>query len=275
MAYDEFDTHREPDEIFLPLDSERYSRFYDLEMADFRDDLPFYLKHAAIPGSVLELGCGTGRLCRLLAGAGAEVTGVDISLPMLRRAREKSSGEIRYLCMDMTAPALSPLCRLCRLCRQFDNVVIPYHTLNLLLTEERIRQCLHRIRPLLHHNGRLLMQLSVPDQTILALGAKKLFQFQIFEQEDGGRIIKEIRRGYSHEDQQLVLEERYRVRQPGARNQDFSHTLRLAAFSFPQWQSLLGNAGFTIHRLYGGYDLTPFTDDRDSCLLLYAEKCRP
>jgi SAM-dependent methyltransferase len=232
-------------------------------MAHFRDDLPFYLKHATIPGSVLELGCGAGRLCRLLAGAGAEVTGVDLSLPMLRRARKKSSGEIRYLCMDMTAPAF---------CRQFDNVVIPYHTLNLLLTEERIRQCLHQISPLLHQNGRLLMQLSVPDQTILALGAKKLFQFQIFEQQDGGRIIKEIRRGYSHEDQQLVLEERYRVRQPGARNEDLGHTLRLAAFSFHKWQSLLGNAGFTIHRQYGGYQFTPFIAGIHSCLFIHAEK---
>jgi SAM-dependent methyltransferase len=267
MAADEFDTHREPDEVFLPLGSERYCRFYDLEMAHFRDDLPFYLKHATLPGSVLELGCGAGRLCRLLAGAGAEVTGIDLNLSMLRRARQKSGDNIRYLCMDMTAPALSPSCR------QFDNVVIPYHTLNLLLTEERIRQCLHQIGPLLHQNGRLLMQIAVPDQTILALGAKKLFQFQIFEQQDGGRIIKEIRRGYSHEDQQLVLEERYRVRQPGAHNEDFSHTLRLAAFPFHKWQSLLGNAGFTIRRHYGGYQFAPFIAGNHSCLFIHAEKC--
>jgi len=263
MPTDIFDSHKEPDELFLPLGSERYSRFYDLEMAEFQDDLPFYRDRIKTPGSVLELGCGAGRLCRHLAAAGAEVTGIDLSLPMLRLARLRSTRDITYLCMDMTEPALS---------RQFDNIVIPYHTLNLLLTGERIEQCLHGIRPFLKQDGKLLMQLFVPDQTLLALGTKKLFQFQIFEQQDGGRVIKEMRRGCSHE--QLVLEERYRVRprQPGAANEDLSHTLRLAAFPFSKWQALLHKAGLAIRRHYGGYDLSPFTPGRDSCLFIEAEK---
>jgi len=260
---DIFDTHKEPDELFLPLGSERYSRFYDLEMAEFQDDLPFYRERIKTPGSVLELGCGTGRLCRHLAAAGAEVTGIDLSPSMLRLARMKSGRDITYLCMDMTEPALS---------RQFDSILIPYHTLNLLLTEARIERCLHGLRPLLKRDGKLLMQLFVPDQDLLTLGAKKLFQFQIFEEQDGGRIIKEMRRGCSHE--RLILEERYRVRprRPGAINEDLSHTLLLAAFPFSKWQTLLHQAGFTIRHHYGGYDLTPFIADRDTCLLIHAEK---
>lgn len=260
---DIFDTHKEPDELFLPLGSERYSRFYDLEMAEFQDDLPFYRERIKTPGSVLELGCGAGRLCRHLAAAGAEVTGIDLSPSMLRLARMKSGRDITYLCMDMTEPALS---------RQFDSILIPYYTLNLLLTEARIERCLHGIRPLLKRDGKLLMQLFVPDQELLTLGAKKLFQFQIFEEQDGGRIIKEMRRGCSHE--RLILEERYRVRprRPGAINEDLSHTLLLAAFPFSKWQTLLHKAGFTIRHHYGGYDLTPFIADRDTCLLIHAEK---
>jgi len=263
MTADIFDTHKEPEEHFLPLGSERYSRFYDLEMGKFQDDLPFYRERVTIPGSVLELGCGAGRLCRHLAAAGAKVTGIDLSPSMLRLARMQSGRDIDYLCMDMTEPALSG---------QFDSILIPYHTLNLLLTEERIEQCLHGIRPLLKRDGKLLMQLFVPDQALLALGAKKLFQFQIFEEQDGGRIIKEMRRGCSHD--RLILEERYRVRprQPGAHNEDLSHTLLLAAFPFNKWQSLLHRAGFTIRHHYGGYDLTPFLANRDTCLFIEAEK---
>lgn len=224
MTGDEFDSHREPDEVFTPLDDERYCRFYDLEMEGFREDLPFYLQHVQLSGSVLELGCGTGRLCRLLAAAGAQVTGIDRSLPMLRAARDKSGARITYLCMDMIAPALR---------RPFDTIVIPYHTLNLLRTEERIRQCLGELGPLLRRNGNLLMQLHVPDQALLAAGPRRHFWFQLFDLPDGGRLIKEIRRAYRPEDRQLVLEERYRVRprQPGPPHQDLSHTLRLAALS--------------------------------------------
>lgn len=45
------------------------------------------------PGtSVLELGCGTGSMTRYLSRAGADVTAVDLSEPMLRRARRKNPG---------------------------------------------------------------------------------------------------------------------------------------------------------------------------------------
>jgi len=263
MPADDFDTHKEPDEFFLPLSNERYCQFYDLEMGEFQSDLPFYLERIRPSCSVLELGCGTGRLCRPLAATGARLTGIDLNLEMLRRARLKAGPKVTYLCMDMTEPAIR--------C-SFDTVLIPYHTLNLLGTYERIQHCLDQTRTLLVQGGKLLLQLFIPDQTILALGTKKLFQFQIFEEQDGGRIIKEVRRSYS--DEQLFLEERYRIRpgQPGRNNEDLSHTLHLAAFSFPKWQLLLNRAGFTVRQHYGGYDLAPFVAGRDSCLFVQAEK---
>jgi predicted TPR repeat methyltransferase len=44
-------------------------------------------KHAPL-GRALDVGCGPGLLCRLLAGAGFEVNGVDISENMIRKAKE-------------------------------------------------------------------------------------------------------------------------------------------------------------------------------------------
>ena len=44
------------------------------------------------PGmAVLDVGCGTGTTSLALAGAGAKVTGVDISRPMLGLARERAA----------------------------------------------------------------------------------------------------------------------------------------------------------------------------------------
>lgn len=42
---------------------------------------------------VLEIGCGTGRNCRLLASRGADVTGIDFSAKAVEIARSQSSGE--------------------------------------------------------------------------------------------------------------------------------------------------------------------------------------
>jgi ubiquinone/menaquinone biosynthesis C-methylase UbiE len=263
MTVDIFDTHKEPDEVFLPLGSERYCQFYDMEMADFHDDLSFYQERIKVPGTVLELGCGTGRLCRQLAATGADITAIDLSLSMLHLAKLKTAPtNISYVCMNMTELSLS---------RQFDTVIIPYHTLNLLVTEDKIKKCLEQTKTVLKKDGKLLLQLFIPDQTILALGSNKLFQFQIFDQPGGGKVIKEIRRGYSNE--QLTLEERYRVRlrQPGVANEDLIHTLHLAAFPAEKWQALLHDSGFTVHQQFNGYGLASFIPEKNTCLFIEAD----
>ncbi|MGI3199043.1 class I SAM-dependent methyltransferase [Streptomyces sp. GLT-R25] len=43
--------------------------------------------------SVLDIGCGNGRLTRLAAGRGARALGVDLSVPMLERARASAADE--------------------------------------------------------------------------------------------------------------------------------------------------------------------------------------
>ncbi len=67
-----------------------YAEFYDWENAQTmaRRDVPFWRRLAlAADGPVLELGCGTGRVTLPLARAGAAMVGVDLSAPMLKRAR--------------------------------------------------------------------------------------------------------------------------------------------------------------------------------------------
>ena len=36
---------------------------------------------------VIDIGCGEGRFCRLLAGLGAEVTGIDLTEALVEKAR--------------------------------------------------------------------------------------------------------------------------------------------------------------------------------------------
>lgn len=61
--------------------------------------------------AVADLGCGTGPVCLLLAEAGHEVVGVDVSPAMIERARDKSraaGASIRFEVGDASAPTLDP-----------------------------------------------------------------------------------------------------------------------------------------------------------------------
>lgn len=91
---------------------EAYSSFaevYDL----FMDNVPYeewyaYLhmlleEYGIKEGLVLELGCGTGKMTRLLADHGYDMIGLDLSEEMLSIASENTKPEqgILYLCQDM------------------------------------------------------------------------------------------------------------------------------------------------------------------------------
>lgn len=90
-----------------------FSNVYDL----FMDNVPYeewaesitetFLKNGISDGIILDLGCGTGTLTRMLAEKGYDMIGVDSSEDMLMIAREKNMAldsekpEILYLCQDI------------------------------------------------------------------------------------------------------------------------------------------------------------------------------
>ena len=49
---------------------------------------------------ILDIGCGEGRFSRLLAGLGAEVTGIDLTEPLIEWARSLSAGGDSYVVGD-------------------------------------------------------------------------------------------------------------------------------------------------------------------------------
>lgn len=66
---------------------------YDAENSEFEPDGPFFLSLAKqVGGSVLELGCGTGRVTVPLAREGVTITGLDVVPGMVALAREKAEG---------------------------------------------------------------------------------------------------------------------------------------------------------------------------------------
>jgi SAM-dependent methyltransferase len=100
------------------------------------DDLAFYT--ARLPSadaSVLELGCGTGRVLLPLAAACGSISGIERSPAMLARCRQKLQAagipptKARAELGDITHFALG---------RRFDLIIAPYRVFQLLETEPQV-----------------------------------------------------------------------------------------------------------------------------------------
>ncbi len=258
--------HKEPDEIFYPLSKKQYAEFYSIEMDGFTGDIKFYQEHCAEGSRILELGCGTGRISKALSSMGHAVTGLDLSLEMLRQVKNRTGSTSTYLCMDMTQMTFTTA---------FDHILIPYNTLNLLEDEVLIKQCLQQTWHHLKRNGTLLLQLHIPDKELIQMKGEKRFQFQMFTLPHvRGKLIKETFCWYCNNTQSIYLEERYRVRptDDNTSREDYSQTLQLAGFSEKHWLRLLTLCGFQNLTLYGGYNSRPFRYGKDPILLVKA--CR-
>jgi len=105
------------------LSADAYDARYDERAAageNVHGEADFVMRHA--PRSVLDAGCGTGRVARELARRGIDVVGVDLDPDMLATARRRSP-ELHWLQADLASFDLA---------RTFDVVVAAGNVLILL-----------------------------------------------------------------------------------------------------------------------------------------------
>lgn len=166
-----------------------YDRFMeDVPYEHWRDMIVKELKKASIDeGLLLDLGCGTGTLTRMLAGAGYDMIGVDGSEEMLMEAREKEDHtDILYLCQDMRAFELYGTVRA---------VVSTCDTMNYLLTPEDFIQTIRLVNNYLDPEGLFIFDLNtlykfreiMGNTTIAESGEDASFIWDNYFDEETGR----------------------------------------------------------------------------------------
>ncbi len=124
-------------------------------------DAAFYRRVCEGVGSILELGCGHGRVLEGLIGSARRVTGVDLHPGLLALAANR----LREACVDQGA-ALDLVCA--DMCSfessvRFDRIIIPYSGLYVLLDEARVSSALKRARDLVSEDGRLALDVYCAD----------------------------------------------------------------------------------------------------------------
>jgi ubiquinone/menaquinone biosynthesis C-methylase UbiE len=125
--------------------------FYDLENSWGKDD-DYCHDLAASASSVLDLGCGTGRLAIALVSDKRNVVGVDLAGAMLSIARAKTD-RVNWIEADA---------REMRLGRRFDLVLLTGHAFQVFLNEADQRAVLDTIAKHLAPNGRFIFDSRNP-----------------------------------------------------------------------------------------------------------------
>ena len=132
-------------------DAEIYDIAFDW---DVEEEVDWLFERLGRPGSLLEPGCGSGRMLDSFARRGVEVVGIDLSQPMLELARERLGDRGDVSLADMTAFDLG---------RTFDGAISPINTL-LHLTPEQLARHLDCMARHLEPGASYLVQVGLIEE---------------------------------------------------------------------------------------------------------------
>jgi len=194
---------------------------------------------------VLDLACGPGRHAEHLAAHGATVTGFDLSMPLLSRAKRHSSGVRRWVRGDMR---LLPFCG-----GIFDLVVNLFTSFGYFAEDPEHLAVIRDVARTLTPGGMLVMDYLNADFVRSNLVANEQVVL-------GSRRV-EIER-------KLTDGGRFVVKEMHLANEGRSFLERVRLFSQDDLVQMMEDAGLTVTARFGSYDGDPLSSDSPRTILM-------
>lgn len=219
-------------------------------------DVEFYRRVCEDAKTVLELGCGWGRVAIPIARDGRDVTGLDLSAELLERGRARAP-EVTWVDADMRDFELGS---------RFERVLIPFNGIYCLLDEKSVIATLRCVSDHLTDDGVLAFDgygadafHTQPDdprwddetfvKTIEALGTR----WDVYERSRWDRNLRRIDAVYRHA--------------PHDERPEVTSTIPQRYLLRSELPRLLAEAGLALLDVSGDFDGAPAEDDSPSLIV--------
>lgn len=225
---------------------------YDIE-SNQTVDIPFYLDLAKSYGDpILELACGTGRVSIPLALNGYQVTGIDISTPMIAHAKNKARDagvEIDFKVAD---------CRDFELHRKFGLIIMPYNAIAHIHDRSSHEALFASVCKHLKPEGRFSFDWFNPNEKILFRDPNRRYPaMKKFEMPDGTPVEITENNVYDKAAQINHVKWYYKI----GNNKEIVKELNMRILYPEELNALLHYNGLELEAKYGDYEKTPFTSE--------------
>jgi ubiquinone/menaquinone biosynthesis C-methylase UbiE len=199
------------------------------------------LKRLGYPkGFVLDMGCGTGTISLLLFEDGYKPVGLDLSIGMIRKAREKSiqaGVSIPFLQGDMRSLPFRE--------RSFDVVLSLYDSMNYMLEKEDLRKVFQEVRRVLKKGGVFIFDLATEWNIIRNFDGRTFSE----EHDDFSYIwTNEYDRSMRIVCSRLV----FSIKE-GARTRRFVEIHRQRMYDVMEVAKVLEGSGFVLHGIFDNF----------------------
>ncbi len=239
-----------------------FARVYDL----FMDNVPYeewsgYLSdllrdNGIEDGLVLDLGCGTGKLTRLMEQKGYDMIGVDNSFEMLDIAGEYESNSILYLLQDMRQFELFGTVRA---------IYSACDSVNYILEEEDLLQVFKLVNNYLDPQGLFVFDINS------SFKYRKLLAENTFaENREEGSFIWE---NYFDEEEGInEYDLTLYIKNPEGAYERYEETHYQKCYELDTIRALLEEAGLMFVAAYDAYTTDPVAHDSEKITIIARER---
>ena len=236
-----------------------FASVYDL----FMDNVPYeewcaflckiLAQHGITDGPVLDLGCGTGKMTRLMSEQGYDMTGIDNAAEMLQiAAMEPGEVPILYLLQDMQDLELDGCVRA---------VYSVCDCVNYVLDEEELQQAFSRVHEYLEEDGVFIFDVNTSYKY-----TKLLAENTFAESRDEGSFIWD--NYYDEEERINEYDLTLFIPEGDELYRRYTETHYQRNYETESLLKLLKNAGFTDICLYDDYTDAPLCETSERAVFV-------